>query len=714
MKSRFSQLWYRVEALRPRLRTHVDIRRHTYRGQIWYVILDSASGRVHRFTYNAYAFIGLMDGVQTVQELWDKASMRLGEYGPTQDEVINLLGQLHSADLLQCDVPPDTIELFRRSQKITQTERKQTWLNPLAVKFSIFDPDRFLDRLNPVTRPLFGVFGFLCWLAIVLTGIFFAAQYWGELTNNVTDRVLTPQNLVLVWILFPFIKLFHELGHGLAAKAWGAEVHDCGIMLLVFTPVPYIDVSTTAAFERSWRRIVIAGGGMIFEVLLAVIALAVWINVEPGFVRNCAYNVMFVAGVSTILFNANPLIRFDGYYILSDWIQIPNLAQRARTYVQYLLERYVFGIEGIEPLTETLPERIWFLLYAPASWVYRLSIICGIGLFLAKKFLVIGLLITSWSVLSMLVIPSFKAVGYLFGSPRLRTKRARALSLSIAALALIVAGIAALPLPLRTVEEGVVWLPEDSFVRPGTNAFVTELALASGRSVKPGDVVVIGEDPTIMAEERVIQARIVELEAQYRAKERSDRVEASILREQLSQERARLQRSQERRRDLIIRAQASGVLVVPQPEDMPGKFIKQGETTGYIFPSSNVIVRAVVQQEYAALVRHHTRKVEARFARDFDRIYPVTMVREVPAASEYLPSKTLSVEGGGTTAVDPRNRSGTKTLTRTFQYDLQLPLSWSSVCVGDRVYLRFDHGWEPVMYRWWRAIRQLFMSRLDV
>lgn len=712
--SRFSQLWYRVELLRPRLRSHLKIRRHCYRDQIWYVILDETSGRLHRFTTNAYTLIGLMNGSRTVQELWEKASSRLGDFAPSQDEVITLLGQLHGADLLQCDVPPDVAELFRRAQNQARMEKAQTFLNPLAIRIPLCDPDRFLTRLAPLARPIFGRWGLLCWLLLVGTALVVAGHHWEELTNNILDRVVSPQNLLLVWVLFPFAKLFHELGHGLMAKAWGGEVHDLGIMLLVFTPVPYVDVSSSAAFEKKSRRMAVAAAGMIFELLLAALALAVWVNVEPGLIRNCAYNVMLVAGVSTLLFNSNPLIRYDGYYILSDWIEIPNLAQRARKYVRYLVERYAFGLSDIEPPVESFHEKSWFLFYAPASWVYRLMIIVGIGLFLAHEFLVLGLIVTLWSSLSMLVFPLFRSVKYLMSDPRLRTKRGRALGISALVVAAILWGVFALPIPLRTQVEGVVWLPENSFVRAGVDGFVLSVAVPSGAAVGPDDPLILGEEPTINSEERVVRARVEEFAAQYRAQQYADRVEAEVLKEQLGQEQAKLTRIIERRRELVIRSKTAGRLVIPQEEDLPGKYVKQGETLGYIFPTAKVTVRAVVSQDQANLVRQCTRQVQARFARDLTQVFPVTLVREVPAASEYLPSKTLSVDGGGSTVVDPRETTGTKTFSRIFQYDLQLPLDWSAVNVGDRVYLRFDHGWESLAQRGWRSLRQLFLSRLDV
>ena len=138
--------------------------------------------------------------------------------------------------------------------------------------------------------------------------------------------MLSAQNLLLLWLVFPVIKLLHELGHAYAAKAGGGEVHEMGMMLLVFMPVPYVDATAAGGFRSKWRRALVGAAGMLVELFIASLCMFVWVLVEPGVMRAVAFNVMLIAGVSTVVFNGNPLLRFDGYYILSDLIEIPNLA----------------------------------------------------------------------------------------------------------------------------------------------------------------------------------------------------------------------------------------------------------------------------------------------------------------------------------------------------------------------------------------------------
>ncbi|MEE9149497.1 MAG: hypothetical protein V3U27_19115, partial [Candidatus Tectomicrobia bacterium] len=309
----FSASWYRVAALRPRLRSHAHIHRHHYRGQLWYVLQDVAAQRYHRFSPAAYGLIGLMDGRRTVQEIWQEASSHLGDDAPTQDEVIQILTQLHAADVLQCDVPPDSAEMLLRYDRQRRDKWQRQLLSPLSWRFPLFDPERILQRLLPFTRPLLSSTGALLWLAVVGMATVLAAMHWHDLTHNLMDRVLAPHNVVLLWLLFPVVKILHEFGHGCATKVYGGEVHEMGLMLLVLQPLPYVDASAASAFRAKWQRIVVGAAGMLVELFIASLALFVWLNVEPGTVRAVAYNIMFIAGVSTVLFNANPLLCYDGY-----------------------------------------------------------------------------------------------------------------------------------------------------------------------------------------------------------------------------------------------------------------------------------------------------------------------------------------------------------------------------------------------------------------
>ena len=712
--SLYSPSWYRVASLKPRLRSHVEIHRHNYRGELWYVLQDHATGRFQRFTPTAYLLIGLMDGQHTVQEIWEEVRSRLEEDPPTQEEMIRLLSQLHAVDVLQCDVPPDTAELLKRFEKRQSSKWKQNIRNPLSMRFSILDPERFLNRFQRLGHLIFSWLGAILWLAVVGAGIFLAGVHWPELTENITDRVLAPQNLVLMWLTFPFLKAFHEFGHAFAIKKFGGEVHEMGMMLLVLTPIPYVDASSASAFRTKWERMMVGAAGMAVELFIAALALFVWISTEPGTTRAILYNMIFIAGVSSLLFNGNPLLRYDAYYVLGDLLEIPNLGPRGLQYLGYLAQNYLFGLRDVEPPLSTSGERGWFVIYTIASFVYRIFIYASIILFIASKFFVAGVVLAGWAVVSMILWPATKGIKFLFSSPRLGRKRARAILASSIALACIVAIVSFVPVPLSTRAEGVIWIPEQCFVRAGTEGFIDRLIATPGSKVRQGDSLIECSEPFLPARIRVLESKVRELKALYDTQILSDRVQAAITSEEMKSVAGELDDVRKRASELMIHSSAEGTFLSPMAQDLPGRFVKRGELLGYVLDRSAITARVVVQQPDVDFVRQRTSKVKIRFPEKLVETIPAVVKREVPAATDQLPSRTLSQQGGGQIAIDPRDMMGVKAFQKIFLFDIELPEQIGLYNVGGRVYVRFDHGWEPLIWRWYRSARQLFLRRFNV
>lgn len=710
----FSSSWYRVAGLKPRLRSHVEIHRHHYRGELWYVLQDHSSGRFQRFTPAANLLIGLMDGRRTVQEIWDIARARLKEEAPAQDEVIRLLSQLHAADVLQADVIPDTAELLTRFDKHQQNRLLQNLRSPLFLRFHVLDPERFLDRYEGLVRPFFGWFGALLWVVVVGFALFLVGLNWSGLTENITDRILAPHNLVVLWLTFPILKTFHEFAHGFAVKIKGGEVHDMGIMLLVFNPIPYVDASSASAFRQRRERVVVGAAGLAVELFLAAIAVMVWVNAEPGPVRAVAYNVIFLAGVSSVLFNGNPLLRYDAYYILADLLEIPNLGTRGTGYITYLLQRYLLGIRDVEEPMATPGEKVWFVVYSVAAFVYRMFIYVFIVLFVASRFFFVGALLAGWALISMFIWPAIKIVRFVTTSPRVRRRRFRAVGAALGLTVGVVALVTLVPVPLSTMAEGVIWVPDNAFLRAGTDGFVERLLVPPGHRVSAGQPLIESQDPLLPAQIRVLEARIRELQAVYDAEIRSDRVRAEMTRRQIEHVHSQLEDALERAADLITRSPRHGVFVVPVPQDLPGRFHRRGELLGYMLERDGMTVRVVVHQPDVDLVRQRTRDVHVRFPERISTSIPAVLRREVPAATHEVPGRALTREGGGQIAVDPFDRLGIKSFQTVFLFDLELDDPEVFDNVGGRVHVRFDHGREPLIWRWYRAIRRVFLGRFNV
>ena len=709
-----SSSWYRVASLKPVLRPHAKLHRHRYRGEVWYLLQDPASNRVHRFSPAARSFIASMNGRRTVEQLWEMTNKRLKEDAPSQDDIINLLGQLHSSDLLQSDISPDASEAFERGQREAKAQSRRSYMNPLAVRIPLWDPDAFLNRINTFSKMIWSWWGALLWLIIVIPALVMIPPHWQELTNNFSDRMLALDNIFIMWLVFPVIKALHELGHGSATKAGGGEVHDMGVMLLVLMPVPYVEASAANAFKSKYSRAVVGAAGMIVELFIAAIAFYLWLILEPGLLRAVMFNVMMIAGVTTLLFNGNPLLRYDAYYILTDLIEIPNLAGRATRYWEYLFRRYVSGVRDAEAPTDKKGEKAWFLFYGPASSLYRVFVTIAIALFVATQFLVVGILLAMWAIVTMIGLPVFKGLKYLFSSPALTFKRARAVSVSTAFLAGLLIFLCLIPMPFRSNAEGVIWFADEAIVRASADGFVYELGVDPGQRVEKGQVLLKLHDAELEAQVQLSAARVRELEALYSAEFVRDQSRASVVREQLAAERAALERARERLEGLSVKAGADGVFVLPEAANIRGRFFAKGALLGYVVEKGQPLARVVVDQNLVDMIRIATDEVAVRHVHRRDFVSTGKIIRFSPAARDYLPSKVLSTEGGGLISVDPRDQSGAKTMQRMFEFDIELDKQTEQVFWGERVYVRFNHEKEPLAMQWYRSIRLLFLSQFSV
>ncbi len=709
-----SASWYRVAALRPQLRAHARIQRQRFRGQAWYVLHDSAAGKLHRFSPAAYRVIQLMDGERTLAAIWDEVAAAAGAAAPTQDEVIRLLAQLHAGDLLQADLPPDVEELAERGRKQKRQKLWQSFINPMSIRTPLWDPDHFLNCSWPLLKGLFGPFGLALWLLVVLPALLLAGLHWQELTANLSDQVLATRNLVLLWLVYPLLKALHEMGHAYAVKSGEGEVHEMGLMLLVLAPVTYVDATAAGAFRSKWSRALVGAAGILVELFLAGIAMFVWVLVEPGLLRAIAFNVLLVASASTLLFNGNPLLRYDGYYVLSDLIEIPNLGNRANQYWQWLAKRYLFGLKTIERPLASAGERRWFVFYGAASFLYRTLVMIAITLFIAGEFFVVGVVLALWAAITMFALPIGKGLAYVVSSPELQRVRTRARLLTFGALALFVLVVLGVPMPLRTHAEGVVWVPENAEVRAAADGFVERLLVPPEASVGTGDLLLVTVDPTLNAEVEQSRARLRQFEVQYASLMFSERVQAAAIQEDLQRERVALARAEEKLDALLVVAAVPGVLKLARAQDLPERFVKKGELLGYILSAPPLRLRVVVTQDDIALVRERRAAVEVKIADRVEQTWPARVDREVPGAHDRLPSKALSLAGGGPHGTDPRDPDGLKSLQRLFQFDLELPPEVGPLQVGTRAFVRFHHHPEPLATQWGRRLRQLFLARFNV
>jgi putative peptide zinc metalloprotease protein len=712
----YSSSWYRVADLRPRLRSHVAIHRQQFRGETWYVVQDHQTGRFHRLSSAAHHAVCLMDGRRSMQQIWEMVGDRLGEDQPTQEEMVRLLALLHTADLLLGEVPPDMDELADRSQTLGRNALLTKLRNPMALRLPLFDPDRFLAATMPFVRPLFTRFGLIAWLALVLTGLVLTVLHWSELANNVSDQAFSAHNLLLLVAVYPLLKTLHELGHAYATKAEGGEVHEMGVMFLVLVPVLYVDASASTAFREKWRRALVGGAGIMVETALAAAAIILWVNAEPGLVRALAFNTALIGGISTLIFNGNPLLRFDGYYVLSDLIEIPNLAQRSNKYLFYLVRRHAFGLREEIPPSVAPGEAGWLVFYSIASFVYRLVMISGVALFIASRLFFIGIVLAILAVFAALVWPVVTGIRYLLFSPQLARHRQRAIAVSATTAFVVFALLFIVPLPYSTMTEGIIWVGDQSTLRTLVDGFVKSIDVPSGTAVDAGTVLIRLEDPILSAKHDVLRSQLDELHRRLEAVPLDQIVEANLIREQIAHTGGELAQNERELSHLVIKADHAGRFFIGgDAEDATGEFFRRGDVIGYLLTADEPIIRVVVPQADADLVRRRTDRIDVLQADDPQaRPMPAALVREVPAAIAEIPHLALATEGGGSVVLDPAHPDKPQPLETLFHFDLRATNTQLPPLLAERVFVRFDHGLEPIAFRIARGIRQLFLRQFGV
>ncbi len=700
--------WKEIAATCPRLRN--DLRWHPGQDEDGgWVLEDPLSRRYHRLSPLAAACLRRMDGRHSLEAI--RLAVRTPEgVPPPPGFMVQLLHLLETSDLLL----PEGTTAARRARESRRQERKRRWSNPLAIRIPLIDPEPWLERATPWLRKLCSPAGFLAWAALVLPSLAAAAMHWPELSAGARlDRLFNAQNLLLVWLIYPPLKLLHELAHAAMVKRFGGEVHEMGILLVGFLlPVPYVDASSSAAFRERRQRMLVAAAGILAELLAAALALWLWLAAEPGLVRAATYDLLLVVGASTLLINANPLMRYDGYYLFMELVRIPNLGGRANQYLRWLLKR-LLGARVPSP-ARSARERRWFLLYGPAALLYRLWLVLAILGLVLERLPWVGLPLAAWAGASLLLAPLVRGLDWLAKSPEPGPRRRRAVALACGSLATLTAAVFLLPLPLHTRTEGVVWLPDEARVRAGTDCFVTDLPVPSGARVEAGQLILGCSDPLLAARVRLLEGRQRELELRRRAKRQEDPYAAQLVAEELESVAAALDEARRALAALEIRAPLAGRLYLPRATDLPGRFLKRGELAAWILPEEGLHIRAVVPQDAGPVAPGQVLAAEVKPLAAPALSLPASLADLRPAGGRALPSAALGRKGGGRLEVDPADPEGRTPLVPVFQFDLEVPTqSLKELPLGSRVLIRLEHPPEPLARRWYRGFRSLFLERFD-
>lgn len=489
----------RRKQLKLRLRGDLTITPQKYEGRTYYVVKDPVSLRYYRFKEQEHFLIRLMDGTHTLDESQKAFEERFRPDRLTLEDLEQFGQQLLKAGLVQNEFPQSGQQLFEQRNKRKKKELLQKFTNILYIKIPIFDPERLLVRMLPYFRFVFTGWFFFASIIFMLSALMLVLTHFETFRERLPSfhEFFSLKTVVYLWAALGVVKVIHEFGHGLSCKAFGGEVHEMGFLFLCLSPAMYCNVSDAWTLPSKWKRIIISFAGIYVELMIAALATFVWWN-TPGqpFINYMALSLMVVCSVSTVVFNGNPLMRFDGYYVLADWIEIPNLREKATRYLHRVFQERCLGIELQPEPYMALGRRILFITYAIASWLYRWMITFVILYFIANflkpyKLEVLSQMLALFALGSMFGWPLVNMVKNLKKRGRLPDMKMLNTSITLTVLVAIILGFFLLPLPVSRVRQsGVVEVNPLAIepVRVKVSGILKDIHVKEGQQVKKGAV----------------------------------------------------------------------------------------------------------------------------------------------------------------------------------------------------------------------------------
>jgi len=487
----------RRKKVRVRLRPDLHLAPHKYEGKTFYVVKDPVSLRYYRFKEHERFLLDYMDGAKTLDDAQKAFEQRFRPERLTLEDLEAFTSQLLQAGLAQNENAGAGKQLFSRYKKRRNRKIMQTFMNILYIKIPIFDPDRVLEKMKPVFGFIFTQLFLWISVAIMLGAVLLVATHWATFVSKMPayHEFFTLKTVAYLWVALGLVKIIHEFGHGLSCKTFGGEVHEMGLLFLVFSPCMYCNVSDAWTLPSKWQRIVISAAGIYVELIIAAISTFIWWSTDHGtFINNMCMSLMVVCSISTFVFNANPLMRFDGYYVLADWLEIPNLREKANKYLGEVVQENCLGIEVPPQPYMTMGRKTLFVTFAIVSWLYRwiitFSILGFMYTFLEPyKLGSISYLFGTMSLGAMIGMPLYKLGKSIHRRGRLPDMKPVRVVITASIVVVVLATIMLIPFPMRVKATALIQA-DPQYVRTvvieDEGNFLTELLVNDGEEVTAG------------------------------------------------------------------------------------------------------------------------------------------------------------------------------------------------------------------------------------
>ncbi|MEX8493767.1 hypothetical protein [Sphaerotilus sp.] len=639
-----------MAALHLGLRPGLSIRLHHYRGEPWYVLRERAHNGLFRVNPATYRFLCRLQVGASLDEIWRAAVNDDPENTPGQDEVFDLVTGLYRANLIQVAGDVDEAWLAERFEARQRKPLLARLSELLFMRIPLWDPDPWLNRHRGLIDWVLSLPMLLMALGLVIwAGVELALA--GPRAWTQAEHILQTDNLLGLYAATLVSHMLHELAHASTCKRFGAEVRTMGVMLLMLTPMPYVDLSASWALRNRWQRVLVGGAGMLADVAVGAVATLVWTWSPPGMVNELAYNLMFTTVVYTVVFNINPLMRFDGYYMLSDALEIPNLHQQAQQQFMQAWRILVLRTPADADAGPGLRRRIGLCLFFVVSNVYRLSVMAGIVLFVADQYLGVGLVVAVALLVINFLAPLQRMCVTLaqplfrFQQKQLMRRTALVLGVSLGVLVLV-------PMPDSRVLDGVVEARLNSHINTDSGGLVQQASVPSGQWVRAGELLVQLVNPELDSELVTVRAQLREAGVQEQRALADGGVDLVPVRERLRTLGGLERELLRQQAALTVRAPHAGVWVMPDAAHRVGGWVGRGADLGVVVDDRELVFLGVLRQEAAlALTTLQPGSAGVRIEGERDQVREVARLTLLPHSQSTLPSTALTPLAGGSVAV---------------------------------------------------------------
>jgi putative peptide zinc metalloprotease protein len=706
-----------AEHLKVKLRPDLVVQPQFYEGMTHYVIKDPLALKYFRFKIEEYFLLEQFDGNHTLQDVKKAFEKKYRPQTISIEDLTRFVAQLHEAGIIQIDSAEQAKVLVRRRKKNRWRKVWAFFANILFIKIPIIDPERLLTRMYPYFRWIFTPAFISLSVTSMLMAIILVVSNWKTFYDKLPDfqSFFNWWTILSFWVCLAVVKVIHEFGHGLTAKHFGGEVHEMGILFLVLTPALYCDVTDSWLLPSKWKRIWISAAGIYVECFLASIATFVWWYSTPGLLNSLAMATMFICSVNTILFNANPLLRYDGYYVMADWLEIPNLRIKSTQFFAYLMQDKVLGLEV--PVQSYLPKsrRYLFVTYAVASYVYRWFVTFAILWFLSQflkphKLESISYLLAAGALVPLAGVPAYQIVKFLRTPGRLRkVKKARASAFAAAAVA-IVGGVLLIPTPLRVSGTMVLKLSKPEEVYAEVEGRLEELNVKNGTWVTKDTVLAKLSNPEKLKEliQRQQDQTIAFHKGQWysRSPETENRVQSVQYKEYADKLEPMIQKINDQIGKLTLICNRDGQVVGSPHRERVGEWVKPGKPFCEVGDPYHLEAHMILDQADIHLIGvDHLAwiKIYGIAERTFK-----SRVSEIARRSRDEVPTELSNLAGGEVASKPDPKTGVaKPLTAVYEVIIPVDNPDLTLEQGLRGYAKIDGGYHTLAWwllRWWNKL----------